>query len=62
MDHRQLGSSVHGMLQARVLEWIVMPSSKECSNPGIEHRSPTLQVDSLPLVLHVKPRQETEFH
>ena len=27
------GSSVHGILQARVLEWVVMPSSRECPPP-----------------------------
>ena len=25
------GSSVHGILQARILEWVAMPSSKESS-------------------------------
>ena len=28
-------SSVHGILQARILEWAVMPSSRGSSNPGI---------------------------
>ena len=45
------GSSVHGMLQARILEWVSMPFSKDLSNPGIELAfpgAPTLQVDSLP--------------
>ena len=36
------GSSVHGASQARTSERVAMPS-----NPGIEPRSPTLQVDSL---------------
>ena len=36
------GSSVHGDSQARTPERVAMPS-----NPGIEPRSPTLQVDSL---------------
>ena len=40
-------SSVHGILQARVLEWIVMPFSKGSSPPRIELGSPTLQADSL---------------
>ena len=26
MDHRLPGSSVHGILQARILEWVAMPS------------------------------------
>ena len=28
-----LGSSVHGILQARTLEWIAMPSSRVSSQP-----------------------------
>ena len=28
MDYRSPGSSVHGIFQARVLEWVAMPSSK----------------------------------
>ena len=40
--------TVHGILQARILEWLVVPFSRGSSQPGIEPRSPTLQVDSLP--------------
>ena len=39
--------TVHGVLQARILEWVTFPFSKGSSNPGIEPGSPTLQVDSL---------------
>ena len=38
------GSSVHGILQARILEWVAIPFSKGSSQP----RSPALQADSLP--------------
>ena len=41
------GSSVHGILQARKLEWVTAPSSRDLPNPGIEPRSPTMQADSL---------------
>ena len=37
-----------GILQARILEWVAMPSSRDLPNPGIELRSPALQADSLP--------------
>ena len=37
------GSSVHGILQARILEWVVIPFSRGSSLP----RSPALQEDSL---------------
>ena len=33
MDCRSLGSSVHGILQARILEWVAMPSSRGSSWP-----------------------------
>ena len=36
-----------GTLQARILEWVAMLSSRR-SQLGIEPRSPTLQADSLP--------------
>ena len=31
MNYSPLGSSVHGILQARTLEWVAMPSSREFS-------------------------------
>ena len=48
MDCSPSGSSVHGILQARILEWIAMPSSRDLPNPGMEPRFPKLQKDSLP--------------
>ena len=36
MDCSLPGSSVHGILQARILEWVVMPSSRGLSDPRIE--------------------------
>ena len=48
MDCSLPGSSVHGILQARVLDWIASPSLGDLPNPGIEPKSPTLQADSLP--------------
>ena len=38
-----------GLLQARVLQWVALPSSRVSPNPGMEPRSPVLQADSLPL-------------
>ena len=52
MDCSPPGSSVHGILQARILEWVAMPSSRDLPNPGIEPASraaPALQADALPL-------------
>ena len=39
MDSLPPGSSVHGILQARILEWVAMLSSGDLSNPGIEPAS-----------------------
>ena len=36
-----LGSSVHGIGQARILEWIAMPSPGDLPDPGIEPTSLT---------------------
>ena len=36
-----------GLLQARILEWVARLSSRDRPNPGVEPRSPALQVDSL---------------
>ena len=38
MDCSPPGSSVHGILQARILEWVAMPSSRH-SAPGTESAS-----------------------
>ena len=46
---------VHGILQARILEWVAFPFSRESSQPRIKSRSPTLQVDSLPSEPQGKP-------
>ena len=39
MDCSLPGSSVHGILQARILEWVAMPSSRETSRPRIKPKS-----------------------
>ena len=46
MDCSPPGSSVHGILQARILEWVAMPSFRVSYQPGIKPRSSALQVDS----------------
>ena len=38
MDCSLPGSSVHGILQAQILEWVAMPSSSDLLNPGMEPR------------------------
>ena len=41
------GSSVHGVFQARILEWDAISLSRDLPDPEIEPVSPALQVDSL---------------
>ena len=48
MDCSRPGSSVHGALQARIVEWVAISSPWDLLNPGIEPASPALQADSLP--------------
>ena len=57
MDCSPPGSSVHGILQARVLEWVAVSFSRDLPNPGIEPGSPALKADSLPS----EPSEEVFF-
>ena len=41
MGHNLPGSSLHGILQERILEWAAMPSSRDLPDPGIEPASLT---------------------
>ena len=36
VDCGPLGSSLHGILQARILVWIAIPSSRDFTDPGIQ--------------------------
>ena len=47
LDCSLRGSSIHGIFQAIVLEWIAISFSRGSSDPGIEPRSPALRADSL---------------
>ena len=40
MDCSPPGSSVQGILQARILEWVAIPFPRDLPDPGIEHQSP----------------------
>ena len=48
MDCSPPGSSVRGIFQARVLEWLPFLSPGDLPDPGIEPRSPALQADAFP--------------
>ena len=57
------GSSVHGILQARILEWVAMPFSgrsllgRDLPNPEIKPRSSALQTVPLSSETPEKPRK-----
>ena len=62
MDCNLPGSSLHGILQARILECIAFPFSRDLPNPGIKPMSPSLQVDSLPAEPQEKPKYVCLFY
>ena len=52
MDCRPPSSSLHGILQARILEWVAMPFCRDLPDPKIRPTypvTPALQAGSLPL-------------
>ena len=52
MDCSLPGSSVHGISQAKIPEWVAISSSEDLPDPGIKPVSPAapaLQADSSPL-------------
>ena len=55
------GSSTHGILQARILEWVAFPSPGDLPDLGIEPRSPALQADTLPSELPGKPQVKSLY-
>ena len=56
MDCSPPGSSVHGILQARILEWVAYSFSRgNLPNPGIKLGCPALQANSLPAELPGMP-------
>ena len=57
MDCNSPGSSVHGILQARILEQVAIPFSQDLPDPGIKPMSPALQADSLPSELPKKSQK-----
>ena len=50
--------TVHGILQAIILEWVAVPFSRDLPNTGIERKPPTLHADSLPAEPPGKPSND----
>ena len=60
MDYSPQDLSVHGILQARILEWVAIPfSPRDLPDPGIEPvspASPALHMDSFLLSHWGRPK------
>ena len=54
------GTSVHGILQAIILEWVAISSSGDLPDPGIKPGSPALHANSLPTEPPGKPKVYSE--
>ena len=62
MDCSLPGSSVHGIFQPRILEWVAISSPGDLPDPGIEPRSPALQADALPSEPREMPNIPADVH
>ena len=51
-----MGYTVHGMLQARILQWVAFPFSRGSSQPRDLTQVSALQADSLPAEPQGKPQ------
>ena len=59
MDYSPPGSSIHGILQARILEWVAISFSRGSSLPRDQTHEPLLlhwQLDFLPLNHQGRPK------
>ena len=66
MDCSLLGSSVHGILLARIPEWVTTPSSRDLPDPGIKSASPALAgrflITSITWEAPITSRDHFNFH
>ena len=63
MDCNPPGSSVHGISQARAVEWAAISSFRDPPDPGIESKSPVslaLQAD-FSLLSHLHEKDTSTF-
>ena len=58
MDCSPPGSSVHGIFQARILEWVAIPFSRGSPYPEIKPGCPKLRADSLVFEPPEKPQDK----
>ena len=61
LDCSPPGSSVHGILQGKILEWVAILFSRRSSQPRDQTQSPVLQAASLPSEPPGKPQVGMEI-
>ena len=61
MNYSPPGSSVHGVFQARILEWVATPSPGDFPDLGVKPRSPALESDSSPPELQGSHRDQGTY-
>ena len=62
IDGSPPGTTIPGILQARILEWIAISFSRDLPDPGIKPWYPALQADSLPTEPLWKPIEYGKIH
>ena len=62
MDYTSPGSAVHGILQARILEWVAIPFSRGFPQPRNWTQVSCIAADFLPLQPPGKLQQITYLH
>ena len=55
IDYSPQGSSIQGILQVRILEWVACPPPGDLPDSGIKPAPPALQAHSLLLGPHGRP-------
>ena len=60
MDCGPPGSSIHGILQARISEWLPFPSPGDLTDPGIEPASPVFAGGFFTTQLPGKPESSSQ--
>ena len=54
--YNPMAYTVHGILQARILDWVPFTFSRGSSQPRDRTQVPALQMDSLPAEPQMKPK------
>ena len=62
VDCSLAGSSVHVILQTRILEWVAISFFRDLPDAGIEPGSPALQANPLPTELGGKPSKPLTWY